>query len=157
MNLPCIDRDVCGTCRKKTIYKDQLSEAHKHDPDNDLMSPAIPEEGTKAAGALWVGTDTAAITSIINHHVSKGWVSGDRTGGTNKDGVCCDRNSRGVEAVPHSTPRGRGAEQTGRVRMHSNISLPRSQTSSLHLDAAWCDQLMERKIESDYFHLSLGN
>lgn len=48
------------------------------------MSPATHEEGTKAVGALSVGTDTTVITSIINHHSSKGSVSGDRTSRMNK-------------------------------------------------------------------------
>lgn len=67
MTLPCTDRET-------EVYHLQLPQGkvYKYDPDDDLMSPATPEDGTKAVEPLSVGTDTRAITSIINHRSSKG-------------------------------------------------------------------------------------
>lgn len=76
MTLSCTDRDINGRgkllCEGKALSPAlQLQQGEEHDPGYDLMSLATPEEGTKAAGVLSFGTDTAAITSIINHRSSK--------------------------------------------------------------------------------------
>lgn len=98
----------------------------------DLLSPAIPEGGTKGAGALSAGIDTTAIISIINHSDSKGKVSSDRM----------SRSNKALSAVTETHKKWKllfmlamvSAERTGRMRIHTKSQLCElCKTSSPHL------------------------